>query len=405
MNTRPYRARIRNKMPLIFLVVMCTLLFGISAQALSLEKNIVKLRAGNAFVLRLEGNSEGESVVWKSSRKSVVAVTSSSHNRAVLKARKAGTARITATIGSIVLRCKVTVLQKQKMPKTVVLRQGDTFKFQVSRKAIWTVSNKKGKLGGSGKRKQAVLKASKTGNCTLVVVTKNKTYTCKVKIIRRDGATKADLAEEKAIRERQNPDDNGNGDGNGDDNSGDTDAPNMTTSQITILTKIAMYACREAYDGEEILADRTVHAMDLTGASQAYLLYIYEYHADDHRISRDMSGEYNVAGDATMKTILKELFGGAVDTNAYSLFCKNYVNHIKNNVLYMYSTGDFGSPEISYFATPDKLEKEGDNGVVLSGRIMTSVDDLQSYIHTANYRAHFFRNSNGTYMFSYVETM
>jgi len=148
--------------------------------AMKLGNTQLSLQAGNAYVLRLSGNTQRLDVAWKSSKKKVVSITSFTHNRAVLKAKKAGTARITARVNGKKLTCRVTVAKAQKFPTSLTLTVGDSFTFNAGKKAAWTLKKKRGTLSALSGDKKALFTASKTGKCTVKAVTKKKQYTCKI---------------------------------------------------------------------------------------------------------------------------------------------------------------------------------------------------------------------------------
>ena len=71
-----------------------------AAASYSLKKTALTLKKGNVYVLRLNGNSDGAEVTWKTSAKKKVALVSKKHNRVVLRAKATGSAVITAKIGT-----------------------------------------------------------------------------------------------------------------------------------------------------------------------------------------------------------------------------------------------------------------------------------------------------------------
>lgn len=90
---------------------------------------------GSTFVLKVK-NAGKKKVVWRSSNKKVVTVTS----KGKVKAKKTGAATIVAKVAGKKLTCKVTVVSKPRKPKiaTLTYRSGkdDPYKRQVI--ARWT---------------------------------------------------------------------------------------------------------------------------------------------------------------------------------------------------------------------------------------------------------------------------
>lgn len=97
-------------------MLLCCLLLSViampvSASAAKLNKKSVSLNVGKTYTLKATG-TKGK-ITWTSSNKSVATVSS----KGVVKARKKGTAVITAKYGKKKLTCKVTV-QKQNANTT-----------------------------------------------------------------------------------------------------------------------------------------------------------------------------------------------------------------------------------------------------------------------------------------------
>ncbi|MBO6108866.1 MAG: Ig-like domain-containing protein [Eubacterium sp.] len=74
-----------------------------------LNKKKITLRVGETFQLKAPGVSAAD-VKWSSDNKKVVSVTS----QGVIRAKKKGTAKITATVDSVSLSCKVKVVKADK---------------------------------------------------------------------------------------------------------------------------------------------------------------------------------------------------------------------------------------------------------------------------------------------------
>ena len=96
-------------------MLLCCLLLSViampvSASAAKLNKKSISLNVGKIYTLKASGTKE--KITWTSSKKSVATVSS----KGVVKAKKKGTAVITAKYGKKKLKCTVTV----KKAKTVI---------------------------------------------------------------------------------------------------------------------------------------------------------------------------------------------------------------------------------------------------------------------------------------------
>lgn len=85
-----------------------------SAAKVKISKKSLTLTAGSSLTLKITGTKK--KVKWKSSKKSVATVSS----KGKVKAKKAGKAVITATVGKKKLKCKVTVKSKTADAQQVV---------------------------------------------------------------------------------------------------------------------------------------------------------------------------------------------------------------------------------------------------------------------------------------------
>ena len=92
------------------LLMICLLLFGSTsafAKSPSLNKTKVTLIAGRTKQLKVK-NAGKKKVVWSSNNKKIASVSKSG----LVKAKKAGTCKITARVGNKKLKCKVKVQKK-----------------------------------------------------------------------------------------------------------------------------------------------------------------------------------------------------------------------------------------------------------------------------------------------------
>ena len=68
----------------------------------------------------------------------------------------------------------------------------------------------------------------------------------------------------------------------------------------------------------------------------------------------------------------------------------------------MNGTGDFGSAGKSYFEGPDRISRNNQM-ITLEGRVMVYNTYAGSYIHTWQYKAAYWENTNGKLQFDHVE--
>lgn len=173
-------------------MLLCCLLLSViampvSASAAKLNKKSISLNVGKTYTLKASG-TKGK-ITWTSSKKSVATVSS----KGVVKAKKKGTAVITAKYGKSKLTCKVTVKQPVtsiKLNKTsATLKKGSSLTLKAAvapssanNKAVtWSSSNKKVATVSS----KGVVKAVGNGNATIAVKAKDgsgKKATCKITV-------------------------------------------------------------------------------------------------------------------------------------------------------------------------------------------------------------------------------
>lgn len=105
-----------RKITKIMLFTMCLILFmpGMTAEAKAkLTTKKKTMTVGQTYQLKLKGVSKKAKVKWKTSKKSVAAISKKKGNAVTLKAKKKGTATITATYKNKKYKCKVTVKKKK----------------------------------------------------------------------------------------------------------------------------------------------------------------------------------------------------------------------------------------------------------------------------------------------------
>lgn len=161
----------------------------ISVKQPYLTKTSLTLYAGEVYWLYVK-NGNGK-ISWKSSDDSIMKVSSTGK----VTALKEGQATITATRSGVIMKCKVTI-KKVKLSKTSIsLYEGQTYGLSIIRtqkEIIWSISNKAvATVSSNGK-----VTAKAAGNVTITATIGDKSYTCKVTVIKSNllvGKTKVSL--------------------------------------------------------------------------------------------------------------------------------------------------------------------------------------------------------------------
>lgn len=174
-------------MMLLVCLLLSVVAMPVSANAAKLNKKNVSLNVGKTYTLKATG-IKGK-ITWTSSKKSVATVSS----KGVVKAKKKGTAVITAKYGKKKLTCKVTVKQPVtsiKLSKTSIsLNEGKTYSLKTSiapknadnKAVVWKSSNKKIATVSS----KGIVAAKSAGTATITATAKDgsgKKSSCKVTI-------------------------------------------------------------------------------------------------------------------------------------------------------------------------------------------------------------------------------
>jgi len=102
---------------ILFALALMLALPGMAAEAktkpgLAARKKTVT--AGQTYRLKLKGVSRRAKVKWKTSKKTVVSIAKKKGNTVTLKAKKRGTALVTATYKKKKYKCRITVRAKEK---------------------------------------------------------------------------------------------------------------------------------------------------------------------------------------------------------------------------------------------------------------------------------------------------
>ena len=113
--------RRKNRIVILFVLALLMLIPGMAAEAKTKPKLTAKkktMTVGQTYKLKLKGVSGIAKVKWKTSKQSVVSIVKKKGNTVTLKAKKKGTAVITAVYKKKKYRCRVTVKAKKKTEST-----------------------------------------------------------------------------------------------------------------------------------------------------------------------------------------------------------------------------------------------------------------------------------------------
>lgn len=172
-----------------------------------LSKTRITMTVGQSKKLKVKGISKkrAKRIKWKSSKKKVVTVTKTGK----IKARKAGTATITAKVGKKKLKCKVTVKKRSKkstkkkesnssskkmwLSKTSVTLQAgsgvDLVLHNAKNVVKWSSSNNKvawADRATSSSKNLGTIQAVSKGTAVITAKVDGKTFKCHVKVIADD---------------------------------------------------------------------------------------------------------------------------------------------------------------------------------------------------------------------------
>ena len=172
-----------------------------------LSKTKITMTVGQSKKLKVKGISKkrAKRIKWKSSKKKVVTVTKTGK----IKARKAGTATITAKVGKKKLKCKVTVKKRSKkstkkkesnssskkmwLSKTSVTLQAgsgvDLLLHNAKNVVKWSSSNNKvawADRATSSSKNLGTIQAVSKGTAVITAKVDGKTFKCHVKVIADD---------------------------------------------------------------------------------------------------------------------------------------------------------------------------------------------------------------------------
>ena len=193
---------------------------------------------------------------------------------------------------------------------------------------------------------------------------------------------------------------------------GDAEEAGFTVAQISDLQGMAM-SIYMGYNGyADYSSGAKVTGEMLNAGQQAYVLYGYQFHADDDRIERNVSYQgqdgYNAASEQDLKDILSELFGDQAKADAFDAFCSAYEKGRENDMIYMDCAGDFGGASVYYFDYPGIVltdTVEGQTTVTIIGDVREWNYESAVFESAGNYSAKFVvnRSGNGQDTFTFKE--
>lgn len=159
-------------------------LITVSAAKTKLNKTKLTIIKGETYTLKLKNHKSNRKIKWSSSNKKIATVS----NDGKVKAKKAGTATITAQVDNEKYQCIVTVNNKPKLSNTKLkLGIDETYNLILENnhsKIKWSSSNKKIASVNS----KGVVLAKKTGSATITARAGNKKYQCKITVVKKPGS-------------------------------------------------------------------------------------------------------------------------------------------------------------------------------------------------------------------------
>lgn len=109
--------RRKNIIMILFAFALALMISGMVSEAKEKPKltaNKKSVKVGQTYHLKLEGVSRKAKVKWKTSKKSVVSIAKKKGNIVTLKAKKKGTAVVTAAYKQKRYKCKITVRKRKR---------------------------------------------------------------------------------------------------------------------------------------------------------------------------------------------------------------------------------------------------------------------------------------------------
>jgi len=181
----------------VLFLLLLTLCFQVSAAAApGISKTKLSLRTGQSYTLKITGFTG--TVKWSSGNRNVAVVSS----RGKVTAKKAGTAVITARCGKVRRTCRVTVKPVGLSRTGVKKTEGSVFTIKLLcgklRYGIdWSISNANALTFVKAQGNSVTLKAGKAGTAVLTCHYHNKTYKCKVTVVKKTVKKKTAAQQQK----------------------------------------------------------------------------------------------------------------------------------------------------------------------------------------------------------------
>lgn len=168
----------------ILFLLLLTVSFQVSAAAAPrISKTKISMCAGQSYRLKITGFKG--TVKWSSGNKSVAVVS----NSGKVTAKKAGTTIVTARCGKVRRTCRVTVKAVGLSRTSIKKREGSTFTIRLlcgklSSRIYWGISNADVLSFVKAEGNAVTVKAGNAGSAILTCRYRNKTYNCKVTIVK-----------------------------------------------------------------------------------------------------------------------------------------------------------------------------------------------------------------------------
>ena len=164
---------------IVYLAFIMIFLFAAGTQAApKISAKKLTLPVGGKQNIKITGKSKKQKVKWKSSKKKVAAVSS----KGVVNWKKAGKAKITATVGKKKFTCTVKVVAMKMNTPVIRMETGSTYPLKVSGasagKIRWSSSSSSvASVTGTG-----LVRGNSAGDCVITASLYGKQFTCSVTI-------------------------------------------------------------------------------------------------------------------------------------------------------------------------------------------------------------------------------
>ncbi len=170
----------------------------------------------------------------------------------------------------------------------------------------------------------------------------------------------------------------------------DSDSTEQAAQSLcSMLSSFYSWYVAAGYGGSSGPVYTDLGVEDLTPGQRAFMLYWYQYHMDDPRIS-PYDQENNMITRPLMEQIQRELFGEAQDS-VWLEYTAHYADYQSGDIWLSPSTGDFGDAGPFYFAEPDYTYREQDAGD-MSGPLMVYHSSSGTYEVSGRYRIWYTKN-------------